>query len=298
MVSEHVAGSLKYLNSEAALASLDQDIYWPKWDSPWWHMLLLHEMGETHSIPAAAAEALATHLTNSPSTEFTSGEDCHCHCALGNIYQMLMARGVDVDGRMPWMRDWFLRYQMADGGLNCDPDAYHVEGECPSSMVATISPFESVLLYTDRPWTAEEIQFLDRAAEFLQRRELWQGSPTVQNAEEREQAKAWLNLSFPRFYLYDVLRGLHALLVWADKRQVRLERKKFAKVLDHLGRGVGIGRQAYAGVGTRVPLGEGKFQREQESVFPLLHAVSQNGPSPHLENQWRKCQELAALWLR
>lgn len=296
-MNEHLADSLKYLNSEAALASLERDIYWPKWDSPWWHMLLLHEMGETQSIPTPAVEALATHLANSPSTEFTDGADCHCHCALGNIYQMLMARGVDVDGRMPWMRDWFLRYQMADGGLNCDPDAYRVQGECPSSMVATIAPFESVLLYTHRPWTAQEIHFLDRAAEFLQTRQLWQGSPTTQNAEERGQAKAWMNLSFPRFYLYDVLRGLHALLVWADKRQVQLKRETFAKVLDHLEAGVVIGRQAHAGVGTRVPLGEGKFGREQESVFPLLQAVSQNGPSPQLQAQWRKCQELSERWL-
>ena len=47
--------------------------------------------------------------------------DVSCHCALGSIHQVLAACGVDVDRALPWIRPWFVRYQMADGGLNCDP---------------------------------------------------------------------------------------------------------------------------------------------------------------------------------
>ncbi len=43
--------SLAYLASDEALAQLDASNYRPKWHSPWWHMLLLHEMGETSRIP-------------------------------------------------------------------------------------------------------------------------------------------------------------------------------------------------------------------------------------------------------
>lgn len=286
--------SLDYLGSEAALQSLRRDAYWPKWDSPWWHMMLLHEMGETRRIPAAAIEALVVELEKTPSTEFLDGSDYHCHCALGCVYQLLAAYGVDVDGRLPWIRAWFLRYQMADGGFSCDAEAYSVPGECPSSMVGSIAPFEAVLFYTPREYTAEELEFLDRGARFLRERELRLGSATQHNAEEREQAKAWMDLCFPRFYLYDVLRGLYALLSWAERRGVTLERARFAPVLERLDAGVLIRRQAYVGVGTRLPGGG----RAQESVFPLLESVSGRGPSPYLESQWRMCQELAAKWLR
>ena len=68
-----------------------------------------------------------------------------CHCQLGNVYQVLAAYGLDVDKKLPWIRPWFLRYQMADGGLNCDNDAYLATSECPSSMVGTIAAFEAVL---------------------------------------------------------------------------------------------------------------------------------------------------------
>ena len=38
--------SIAYLASPDALASLEADTYWPKWDSPWWHMVLLRERGQ------------------------------------------------------------------------------------------------------------------------------------------------------------------------------------------------------------------------------------------------------------
>ncbi|MCW5869359.1 MAG: hypothetical protein KIS61_19025 [Candidatus Eremiobacteraeota bacterium] len=289
-----LAESLEYLDSEAAVRSLRRDAYWPKWDSPWWHMMLLHEMGETRRIPPAAIEALVLEMEKTPSTEFLDGSDYHCHCALGCVYQLLAAYGIDVDGRLPWIRQWFLRYQMSDGGFNCDAEAYAVPGECPSSMVGTIAPFEAMLFYTPRDFTAEEIEFMDRGARFLQERELWRGSPTRHNAEEREQAKAWMDLCFPRFYFYDVLRGLYALLNWADRRGVTLERARFAPVLERLEAGVEIGRRAYLGVGTRLPEGG----RAKESLFPLLEAVSGNGPSRYLQEQWQKCRELGAKWFR
>jgi hypothetical protein len=39
-----VQQSVDYLASCKALESIEADPYWPKWDSPWWQMLLLHEM--------------------------------------------------------------------------------------------------------------------------------------------------------------------------------------------------------------------------------------------------------------
>ncbi len=98
---------------------------------------------------------------------------------------------------------------MADGGLNCDNDAYLIKDEVPSSMVGTIAAFEAVLLYTPREWTTEERTFLEKGAQFLIKRKLMLGSDTKHNASERKSAEDWMKLCFPRLYLYDVLRGLN-----------------------------------------------------------------------------------------
>jgi len=46
-----VAQSLAYLRSAAARASIARDPYWPKWDSPWWHVLALREAGHPELVP-------------------------------------------------------------------------------------------------------------------------------------------------------------------------------------------------------------------------------------------------------
>jgi hypothetical protein len=115
--------------------------------------------------------------------------DVACHCALGTMYPALAAAGIDVARALPWVKPWFVRYQMADGGLNCDETAYLQTAECPSSMVATVAPLEAMLLDTE--WTREERALVDRAAGFLIERALVRGSDTVHNADERRAAAAW-----------------------------------------------------------------------------------------------------------
>ena len=134
-IERAIAHSVEYLGSDAAQRSLDADTYWPKWNSPWWHMLLLHELGEARRIPERAVSkmveglnALRVKIFPIHPEELPNGADPHrdvsCHCAIGSIHQVLSACGVDVDSAVPWIRPWFVRYQMADGGLNCDSDAY------------------------------------------------------------------------------------------------------------------------------------------------------------------------------
>lgn len=293
-----LSASLEYLNSPAALESLRRDPYWPKWHSPWWHALLLYEMGDVSRIPEPVIEALVAGLRDFPCKLFPIHEgdlapgldpfsQTQCHCALGNIYQVLAAWGVQVDRELPWIRPWFLRYQMADGGLNCDNDAYLVTDECPSSMVATIAPFEAVLLHTPRPWTAEEHEFLRRAAGFLMARRLVLGSPTRHNAEERETAQEWPRLCFPRFYFYDVLRGLSALSIWSERTGQTLPSEVLEDALKALGDRdeLTVQRQAHAGRPTRLLDGG----RGPATSFPLLDEVSAlDRPSVFLTRQWRE----------
>ena len=58
MIESWIAVSRSYLASKKAMDSLALDPYWPKWDSPWWHLTLLWELGRADAIPKEAAEAM------------------------------------------------------------------------------------------------------------------------------------------------------------------------------------------------------------------------------------------------
>lgn len=304
-----IAASVAYLGSDAALSAIASDPYWPKWDSPWWHMLLLHELGEARQIPATAAAAMVAGIDRLLHTfpirpgdapdGFDPHRDVACHCALGCMLPVLAECGIDVDRALPWVKPWFVRYQMADGGLNCDSRAYLVTGECPSSMVGTIAPFEAMLLGRGRGGSGpdrstEQRAFLDRAARFLVERALVRGSPTVHNAAERGSAPDWRRPCLPRFYFYDVLRGLAALLRWAEATGEALPRRAVDEaVRDLLARFpdgvVRVERRAHAGKQTIIPSRPGR--REPASSFPLLEAAGAPGePSAALTRQWSEAR--------
>ena len=247
------------LGSAAALASVRKDPYWPKWDSPWWEMLLLWEIGVADRIPKRIVLAMVEALNAMPLRTFPIREDewpagvdrrrhTSCHCALGTMDQVLAACGVDVDRELPWIAAWYARYQMADGGYNCDETAYLVEGQAPSSMVGTIAILEALI----RRGPSDTC---DRAAAMLIARELRHGSPTQHNAAEREAAKHWGAITFPRFYFYDVLRGASALVRWAVQHGRPLPLAAISPVVEHLlaeagDGGVRVGRRAWEGKAT------------------------------------------------
>lgn len=292
---ELIESSVRYLGSDAAARSVESDTYWPKWDSPWWHMLLLYELGEARRIPARivtlmvdSLNALPLHIFPIHPEDSPPGTDRHrdssCHCALGSLHLVLTACGVDVAAALPWVEPWFARYQMTDGGANCDATAY-LSGECASSMVATIAPFEAMIV---RP----PGDFVERAAAFLVERRLMNGSPSRHNAEERDAAPQWLLPCFPRFYFYDVLRGLAALVRWAETRDRTLPLDAVSGAVAHLAAAfpdgvVRLQRRAYAGTPTMAFVDGAWVRGQPASTFPLLDATSAVGrPCPVLTRQW------------
>lgn len=302
--------TIQYLNSDEALKSVEADPYWPKWNSPWWHMHLLWEMGESRQIPARLVASYVDRFQKYPLKTFPffpgphmpegteNGRLILCHCQLGTFYQVMYACGVNVDRDIPWIRDWFFKYQMQDGGYSCDNSAYLVKNECPSSMVGTISVFEA-LLYTRDTWSVDERLALDKMAQFMIDRRLTLGSSTAHNADERISALDWPKLTFPRFYFYDVLRGLEALLVWSKKTGSILPRESYQHVVDYMKKEfstgeVTIGRKAIGDWPTRVQMPSGEWVKNQPAaVFPLFEALSQvDETSPYLSKRWQNCLEL------
>ncbi|MEK6624432.1 MAG: hypothetical protein AABY86_05670, partial [Bdellovibrionota bacterium] len=221
-VDDALRKTLAYLSSPIAVQSLERDPYWPKWDGPWWHMLLLHEMGLVKVIPstiiAKMVEILKEHyLTVFPikQEEVPAGIDPYrqlaCHCAVGSIYQVLFDYGIEVDDELPWMRPWFLRYQLPDGGLNCDEQAYTKQTP-KSSIVSTLPCLEAVLFCHKHHLTPQEMVFLDRGANYLLRQKLFR---KVSSGEVIRQD--WREIKFPRFYEYDFLRGFYFLAKWREQ---------------------------------------------------------------------------------
>jgi hypothetical protein len=300
--------TLRYLASPEARRSLEAHTYYPKWHSPWWHLTLLHEMGIASQAPKETVALLVQEMKRTRIPFFVLREadvppgydhfrgSC-CHCELGNIYQALTTCGVEVDRELPWIRPWFLRYQLADGGLNCDYDVYLLENP-PGSIVGTLPPLEAMLYSAPKPWSAAEIAFLDRGASFLIHRKLMFAGWDPRNAEEKEDEADWLKPCFPRFYFYDVLRGLHWLLNYAKLRESPIPRAAiepaFRSLDSRFGSGpVVIERTCYEGVRSASQDADGKRRRDPASFFPLLESLSRVGePSPYLTAQWRECRQL------
>lgn len=220
-----IADTLAYLASDDAAAGIGRDAYWPKWNTPWWHLLLLHEMGLTEQIPVdrltqLGEQARRQYLPFFPvrAEELPPGIDARrqiaCHCALGCLYRLLHARGLDPDIFLPFARDWFVRYQLPDGGWNCD-EAVYVKPVPKSSIVSTLPVLEAMLYcLRDGPRPAEW-EAIDRGAEYLIGHRLVRR----QSDPSRIIDPNWLNVRFPRFYEYDFLRGAAWLVDWAAARR-------------------------------------------------------------------------------
>ena len=295
MIERWIAASSAYLDSAKARESLAQDPYWPKWDSPWWHMTLLHELDRADAIPAAAAEAMfqamlakyPSYFPN-PREPLPPGKDYHrdglCHCALGNMAQALAARGIDVDGRAPWIRAWFLRYRLPDGGLNCDEKAYEKGGA--SSIQSTLPALEFIVR-TPRPLTLAEEDFLDQGAEYLLDRRL-----ACRKRDGRPMDPSFLQIGFPRFYDYDVLRGLSFLADWSRVRRTVVPRAAVAGALSALNARfpdgkIHVEKPCLPADGSLNRGADGAWTRGAASSFPLLASAGRVGEvSEVLSRRW------------
>lgn len=285
MLERWIAASTAYLDSAKARESLAADPYWPKWDSPWWHMTLLFELGRADAIPAEAAAAMLAALESkylrffpNPREPLPPGKDGQrdalCHCAVGNLYQALSARGLDLDGRAPWLRAWLLRYQLPDGGLNCDEKAY--AGGGASSIQSTLPALEAILR-VDRPLTAPEEGFLDRGALYLIERRL-----ACRKRDGRVMDESFLKIGFPRFYDYDVLRGLSFLADWSRLRRRFVPRDAVDGALSALAARFpdGIIRVEKAGLAAEDSAcrgADGAWSRGPATSFPLLDSARRIG---------------------
>ena len=270
--------TVRFLASDEALAQIAADPYWPKWEAPWWRMGLLWEMGRADEIPQAAVRAMVTAINGHYLRDFPAAEgdlppgkdpylDVICHCAVGVMYQILHACGVAVDEEIPWLRPWLLRYQLPDGGLNCD------FGKKVGSLVSTTAALEAILHCTPRPYTAAELNFMTRAANYLLERKLgWKKSTgEVINPD-------WLTPAFPRFYEYDILRGLTVVTQWVEKTGTTLDSESVqdaTSALEKFFNSKAPVRRSHLQIRSLRQSANGEWMKESAKSFPLLEISAQ-----------------------
>jgi hypothetical protein len=106
-------------------------------------------------------------------------------------------------GRTPEsLVELLLRGRQSDGGWNC----YAETPDDPSSFHSTICALEGLAAYRDGGGPTDVGEALRRGQEYLLERGLMRRKSTGALIDE-----AWLDLSFPYYWHYDVLRGLDHL---------------------------------------------------------------------------------------
>ena len=215
------------LETTRSMDQIQADAYWPKWDGPWWQMQTLLSVGAADMIPIQAVCATLERIESGSlkffplrEVEIPDGTDPYrdilCHCALASLDLLVGGRGGSLDERFPWVRGWYLRYQLPDGGLNCD-EAVYTRPKPHSSMVSTLPVMES-LLSRHETWSPAEVQAVDAGARYLMTRSLCRSVSGGNRIIDQD----WMVPAFPRFYEYDILRGLAFLARWAHLRGLPL----------------------------------------------------------------------------
>ncbi len=297
-----VADSLAYLRSPAAAASIARDPYWPKWHSPWWHVLALEDAGRLEAVPEATLRALMERAREhfvpffpTDAAQLPPGKDLWlhvvCHCALATLLRLLLARRLDGEAGIPWARGWYARYRLPDGGFNCDEQAY-TKREPRSSLSSTVPPLEYLLALGDRrPLGMEEQDLLDRGAAYLLAHRLVCSART--GAVLRPE---WLVPSRPRFYEYDALRGLALVVRWAERYRRPIAGGAIALAREELGRRLAPGtprpvRRWHGEQQTQLSATPDDGGWGPVTTFPLLEALSGTPAEREgVDAEWREVQ--------
>lgn len=297
-----VQHSIAYLESSDATVSLDRDPYWPKWHSPWWHMVSLLEIGLAHMIPRDALvrlfEQVQRHYLHTfplHESEIPPGRDSYrhvlCHCGLGTLMRLAYECDLSLHRRLPFIVSWLDTYQLPDGGYNCDEKAYSRERKV-GSFVSTI-PFFEALLDLEQHGEELAVGLVDRVAGFYRERQIWRslrsGNPV---------SNEWAVPIFPRFYEYDVLRGIAALATWMNRRQQWSEEPWWRSLLSEW-EAVQFPLpqiRTHQGDFSLQPTDEGNWHRGTASSFPLLDALgTREIASLYLQCQWNRVRWLNSI---
>ena len=195
--------------------STDESLYWPKYHSTNWMLLILSDLGLTKSEPriAKACELWIKQFAKRDGGFNDSGKRGHL-CITGNTARALVKFGYVNHPKVKSAFEWFVKNQAKLGGWSCFGSGRNLDSWEPLSAFA---------VYPRQKWTRGMKLAVERGAEFFLERELHR---------QGDHYEPWYRFHYPVHYYYDLLVGLDfmtALGYSDDKRlghAVEVLRKK------------------------------------------------------------------------
>ncbi|MFB0510050.1 MAG: prenyltransferase/squalene oxidase repeat-containing protein [bacterium] len=127
-------------------------------------------------------------------------------CLTGNMAAALIRLGYENDPRVKKALNWLVKIQNQDGGWLCPYWKAHIK-DTHGCFFGTICPIEAFSEVPKENLTEEMKNTISRGAEFLLMHRLFKAD----HHNYKTIKQSWLKFCLPRFYSYDILRGLNVL---------------------------------------------------------------------------------------
>jgi len=212
-----------------------EDVYWPKWSATVWQLILLAEMGMRSDHPAVKTgcdyflKIMDAQDKSWPPPDYSDKDEegqwpawrsVWEPCVTGNMARTLAVFGFGEDPRVREMFDWLVKYQLPDGGWNCEPGAWGKEVH-HSSFMSTVEPLWAFSELDRQSWPKGGREAVERGVEFMLMHRLYKSDKTGKVIDED-----WTKLHFPLFYFYDILHGLRVLTALGYSQDERINNAK------------------------------------------------------------------------
>jgi hypothetical protein len=138
-------------------------------------------------------------------------------CLTGNMAAALIRLGYEDDSHVKKALKWLVKVQNVDGGWLCPYWKAHVRDK-HACFMGTICPMEGLGEVSENSRTKDMKETVSRGAEFFLMHRMFKADHhnyTVIN-------KSWLQLSYPWFAGYNILRGLDVLTKLGYSKDERL----------------------------------------------------------------------------
>lgn len=200
---------IRWMRNKMPLA----DPYWPKWQAPWWSILAFKDLDQLNDIPKDLIDSFVSkiqshYINDFPLLEEDIPQGCDpyrnilCFCAAGSLYGLIQGLGQSPFQSLPLLEKLYLKFQMDDGGFNCDESNY-TQAPYRSSVVSTLVMIEALGTKNADPKLRPVLtQGLDS---LLKRNFIYSSKGKLIDPD-------WLKPAFPRFYQYDLLRCFEVLV--------------------------------------------------------------------------------------
>jgi hypothetical protein len=227
------------LADDQAKMMIERDVYWPKWDSPWWYFQLLEETERLEDVPVETFKELLMvadrqfiHYFPVEDDEFPENLNPYTEimdfCSLGSLMRLSARLDFDPFAWLPWAKKWINKYQLTDGGYNCDETAH--SGSRKSSIISTTIMLEGMLAYVKNFENYHELgENIEKAVSYLLKHHIY-----LNSKGEKIEGTDWEKIIFPRFCEYDFSRGLEAVLDFVLISGKKVRRRNLEKAISLL----------------------------------------------------------------